>query len=102
MMNALCLFMPVPALNIHGVFFLERILVKVEYKEKRKRQCVAPDKMLLFRVEIIVIASSVTALGWLKKEEEEERRKSNFQPILTCSSLIINLFGKRCLACLKL
>ena len=42
------------------------------------------DRMLLFRVEIIVIASSVTALGRLKKEEEEEeeeeeeRRKSDF------------------------
>ena len=50
-------------------------------------QCTAPVKMLLFRVEIIVIASSVTALGRLKKEEEEEeRRKSKFRPMLTYCS----------------
>ena len=43
--------------------------------------------MLLFYVEIIVVGSSVAALGWLKKEEEEEeRRKSMFQLVLTCSS----------------
>ena len=41
--------------------------------------------MLLFRVNIIVVASSVAALGLLKKEEEE-RRKSNFRPMLICSS----------------
>ena len=61
---------------------LERILVTVDYKDKRKSQCTAPDKMLLFRVKIIIIASSVTALGLLKKEEE----KSDFRPMLTCSS----------------
>ena len=64
----------------------ERTLVTVEYEEKRKSQCTAPDKMLLFRVKIIVVASSVAALGRLKKEEEEERRKSDFRPIFTCSS----------------
>ena len=42
---------------------LERTLVMVEYEEKRKSQCTAPDKMLLFRVKIIVVASSVEALG---------------------------------------
>ena len=49
---------------------LERILVTVDYEYKRKSQCTAPDKMLLFRVKIIVVASSVTALGLLKKEAE--------------------------------
>ena len=43
--------------------------VTVEYEEKRKSQCTAPDKMLLFRVKIIVVASSVVALGRLKEEE---------------------------------
>ena len=48
--------------------------------------------MLLFCVEITVIASNVAVLGWLKKEEEE-RRKTRFQPMLTCSSrnLCINV-----------
>ena len=48
---------------------LERTLVTVDYEDKRKSQCTAPDKMLLFRVKIIVVASSVAALGLLKKEE---------------------------------
>ena len=38
---------------------LERTLVSVGYEEKRKSQCTAPNKMLLFRVKIIVVASSV-------------------------------------------
>ena len=47
--------------------------------------------MLLFCVEIIVVATNVVVLGWLKEEEEEveeeeERRKSKFRPMLTCSS----------------
>ena len=42
---------------------LERTLVKVEYKEYRKSECTTLDKMLLFPVEIIVLASSVVALG---------------------------------------
>ena len=41
----------------------ERTLVMVEYEEKRKSQYTAPDKMLLFRVKIIVTASSVVAIG---------------------------------------
>ena len=48
---------------------LERTLVTVDYEDKRKSQCTAPDKMLLFRVKIIAVAPSVTALGQLKKEE---------------------------------
>ena len=64
-------------------------------EEKRKSQCTAPDIILLFRVKIIIVASSVVALGRLKKEEYEERRKSNFQPMLTCSSrkLCINVLS---------
>ena len=42
----------------------------VEYEEQREWVSY-PDKMLLFCVEIIFIASSVAALGWLKKVEEE-------------------------------
>ena len=44
----------------------------VEYEEKRNSQYTAPDKklMLLFRVNIIVVASSIAALGRLKKKEE--------------------------------
>ena len=70
---------------------LERTLIMVEYEDKRKGHCTALDKMLLFRVTIIVIASSVMVLGRLKKEEE--RRKSKFRPMLTCSSrkLCINV-----------
>ena len=45
---------------------LERTLVTVEYEEKRMGQCTAPDKMLQFCVEIIVIASGIAALGRLK------------------------------------
>ena len=52
---------------------LGRTLVTVEYEEKRTSQCIAQDKMLLFHVEIIVIASSVAVLGQLKEEEEERR-----------------------------
>ena len=48
---------------------LERTLATVEYKDNRKSQCTAPDKMLLFHVKGIVVASSVAALGRLKKEE---------------------------------
>ena len=48
----------------------ERTLVIVEYKEKRKSQCSVLDKLLLFHVKIIVVASSVMALALLKKEEE--------------------------------
>ena len=54
---------------------LERTVVTMEYEEKRKSQYTGPDKMLLFRVKIIVVqfvASSVTALGRLKKDEEKE------------------------------
>ena len=54
---------------------LERTLVTVDYEEKRKSQCTAPDKMLLFRVKIIVLASSVAALGLLKKDEEGKSKK---------------------------
>ena len=57
---------------------LERTLVTVEYEEIKKSQCTAPDKML-FHVEIIVVVSSVSALGLLKKEEEEEEN-SIFDP----------------------
>ena len=83
---------------------LERTLylVTVEYKEKRKSQCTAPDKMLLFHVKIIVVALSVAALGRLKKEEEN----SIFNPCwfaalesfasMFCLFLIITLFGKQC------
>ena len=39
---------------------LERTLVTVEYEES---QCTDPGKMLLFCVKIIIIASSVAALG---------------------------------------
>ena len=49
---------------------LEITLVTVEYKEKRKSQCTDPDRIMLFLAEIIVVASSVATLGWLKKEEE--------------------------------
>ena len=31
---------------------IERTLVTVDYEDKRKNQCTAPDKMLLFRVKI--------------------------------------------------
>ena len=48
----------------------ERTPVTVEYEEKSKSHCTAPDKMLLFRVKSIVVASSVAALGQLKKEEK--------------------------------
>ena len=41
--------------------------------------CSTLDKMLLFRVEIIVVASSIAVPG---KEEEE----SKFRSMLTCSS----------------
>ena len=51
---------------------VRRTLVTVEYEEKRKSQCTAPDKMLLFRVEINVVPSSAVALGRLIKIEEEE------------------------------
>ena len=43
--------------------------------------------MLLFRVEIIVVACCVEVLGLAKKEEEEEdRRKSGVGPIQVCHS----------------
>ena len=82
---------------------LQRTLVTVEYEEKRKSQCTAPDKMPLFRVKVILVASARPA---------EERRKSNFDPCWLAPLesfafnvfmiLIINLLGKRCHACLKL
>ena len=78
-------------------------------------QCTTPDKMLLFPVEIIIVASSVTALGKLKKKNKNKKTKEE-NPIFNLSWLaateslasmfflffIINLFGKRCHACLKL
>ena len=51
---------------------LERTLVTVDYEDKRKSQCTAPDKRLLFCVKIIVVASSVVALGLLKKLFKKE------------------------------
>ena len=42
---------------------LERTLVMVDYEDKRKSRCIAPDEMLVFHVKIIVVASSVAALG---------------------------------------
>ena len=47
---------------------LARTLVTVDYEDKRKSQCTVPDIMLLFRVKIIIVPSSVAALGLLKKE----------------------------------
>ena len=73
--------------------------------------------MRLFRVKIIVVASSVAALGLLKKEESlKKKKKKEENPIFDLCwlaalerlasmfypFLIINLFGKRCHACLKL
>ena len=57
---------------------LERTLVTVKYKEKRKSQCTALHKILLFCVEIIVVAHCA--------RPAEERRKFNFRHMLTCSS----------------
>ena len=37
---------------------LERTLVTMDYEDKRKSKCTAPDKML-FRVKIIVVTSCV-------------------------------------------
>ena len=50
---------------------LERTLVTVEYEEKKNSQCTALDKMMLFHVETIIIASIVVAPGQLKKEEKK-------------------------------
>ena len=83
---------------------LDRTLVMVDYEDKRKSQCTVPDKILLFHVKIIVLASSVTALGLLKKEDHPifdpcwlaalESFASTFYPFF-----IINIFGKHCHAC---
>ena len=40
------------------------------------RLTVALERMLLFCVEIIIVASNVAALGYLKKEEEEEEEEN--------------------------
>ena len=65
---------------------------------------------VLCKKKIIVIASSVAALGWLKKEEKEEN--PSFDPcslaalesfaLMLFLFLIINLFSKCCHACMKL
>ena len=45
---------------------LERTLVTGG--KKKKSQCTGPDKMLLFRVKIIIVVSSVAALGQKKQQ----------------------------------
>ena len=65
-----------------------------------------PGQNAAVRVEIIVVASSVTALGWLKKEENPIFDPCWLAALKSFASmfflfLIINLFGKRCHACLN-
>ena len=69
---------------------LERTLVTVDYEEKRKSQYAAPDKTLLFRVKIVVVASKCRGA-----RPAEERTKSYFQPMLTCRSrkLCVNVLS---------
>ena len=54
--------------NPGSTYIVLRDMVYAKYEDKRKSQCTAPDKMLLFHVKIIFLASSVAALGLLKKE----------------------------------
>ena len=74
-------------------------------------QCTALDKMLLCRVEVIIVASSVAALGQLKKKkEEEEEDYLMFDPCLFAALerfssmfflfLITNVFGNLTLPCM--
>ena len=51
--------------------------------KKPKGQCTTPEKMLQFRVKIIVVACCVVELGLLKKEEEE-KRKVGTRPVQVC------------------
>ena len=62
------------------------------YEEYRKSQRTAPDKMLLFRIEIIVVALSVTVLGWLKKEEEERKPISTHVELTTLEGFASMIF----------
>ena len=58
---------------------LERTLVMVKYEEKRKIQCTIPEKMLLFRVKIIVVASSVSSARPAEVRRRGKRRKKKIQ-----------------------
>ena len=48
--------------------------------KKAKGQCTTPEKMLQFRVKIIVVTCCIVELGRLKKE----RRKVGIRPVQVC------------------
>ena len=69
-------------------------------KDKRKSQCTAPDKMLLFCVKIIVVASIVAALGQMmmmtmtmKKKKKKEIQFSTHVDFCSSRKLCINVLS---------